>query len=140
VSNDINEAIVPAEINRNSHLINVLEAIAGSSSNGGYYEMPVPINDLGGDFTKSGLAWNDINEAIVPAEINRNSHLINVLEAIAGSSPSSFSNNTHGDIIINIDYKVSGSGSGNGMYLDKFAFERAVTEIIGKVTRHYGAY
>jgi len=26
------------------------------------------------------------------------------------------------------------------MYLDKFAFERAVTEIIGKVTRHYGAY
>jgi len=137
---DIDEPIVPAEINRNSHLINVLEAIAGSSSNGGYYEMPVPINDLGGDFTKSGLAWNDINEAIVPAEINRNSHLINVLEAIAGSSPSSFSNNTHGDIIINIDYKVSGSGSGNGMYLDKFAFERAVTEIIGKVTRHYGAY
>lgn len=112
----------------------------GSSKNGGYFEMPVPINDLGGDFTKSGLAWNDINEAIVPAEINRNSHLINVLEAIAGSSPSSFSNNTHGDIIINIDYKVSGSGSGNGMYLDKFAFERAVTEIIGKVTRHYGAY
>ena len=102
--------------------------------------MPVPINDLGGDFTKSGLAWNDINEAIVPAEINRNSHLINVLEAIAGSSPSSFSNNTHGGIIINIDYKVSGAGSGNGMYLDKFAFERAVTEIIGKVTRHYGAY
>jgi len=112
----------------------------GSSKNGGYFEMPVPINALGGDFTKSGLAWNDINEAIVPAEINRNSHLINVLEAIAGSSPSSFSNNTHGDIIINIDYKVSGSGSGNGMYLDKFAFERAVTEIIGKVTRHYGAY
>ena len=101
---------------------------------------PILENALGGIVTKSGLAWIDEDEPIVPAEVNRNSHLINVLEAIAGSSPSSFSNNTHGDIIINIDYKVSGSGSGNGMYLDKFAFERAVTEIIGKVTRHYGAY
>ena len=112
----------------------VLEAAANDIKG----KNPILTNALGGIVTKSGLAWIDRDEPIVPAEVNRNSHLINVLETIASGSSSV--NNSHGDIIINIDYKVSGAGSGNGMYLDKFAFERAVTEIIGKVTRHYGAY
>ena len=102
------------------------------------YTKQITHNALGGLVTKSGIGWIDAGEPIVPAEINRNSHLINMLELIAnGSSSNSVSGGN--TINVTVDYNVTG-GTGTGMYLDKFAFERAVKDIIGKCGRIYGGY
>lgn len=90
----------------------------------------------GGQVTKEGLLYVHGNEPIIPAELSQNSNLINVLSTIAGNS----NNNNGPTIIINMDYKTSGPGTGNGRYLDDFAFERAVKTIIGKCIRTYGSY
>jgi hypothetical protein len=98
---------------------------------------PILKNALGGEVTKSGITWVDINEPIIPAEINRSSNLINLLETLASGN---ISNSKSSNIVINFDYTATGAGTGNGMYLDQFAFERKVKEIIGKCTRTYGSY
>ena len=95
-------------------------------------------NAVGGEVTKSGLAWVDSGEPIIPASVARDSNLINLLEEIASSGGSSSKNGV--TIVVNMDYKSSGPGTGNGRYLDDFAFERAVKNIIGKCTRTYGSY
>lgn len=94
-------------------------------------------NALGGEVTKSGLAIVDEGEPIIPAEINRSSNLIDLLETLASGN---ISNSKSSNIVINFDYTATGTGTGNGMYLDQFAFERKVKEIIGKCTRTYGSY
>ena len=99
----------------------------------------VPKNALGGEVTKSGLAIVDEGEPIVPAEVARSSNLIDLLSTLASSS-NNINSMKSNQIIINFEYSNTGTNS-NGMYfLDKFAFERAVKEIVGKVTRQYGSY
>lgn len=96
-----------------------------------------PTAASGGLITKAGLLIGHENEPIVPAEIARSSNLINTLESIA-NNPTSSTSISKGDINIYMTY--SGGSNGNGIYLDKFAFEREVKNIIGKCTRNYGSY
>jgi hypothetical protein len=93
--------------------------------------------DSGGLVTKSGLLMVHANEPIIPAQIAKSSTLLNLLENIA-QGPVSSTSSKGGDINIYMTY--SGGSNGNGIYLDKFAFEREVKNIIGKCTRNYGSY
>lgn len=95
----------------------------------------LPSAASGGFVQKSGLAIVHENEPIIPAEIASSSRLQEILGSIAtGKSNPNIQPN------IQISMTYSAPASNTGIYLDKFSFERAVKEIIGKVTRTYGAY
>ena len=61
-------------------------------------------NDIGGEVTKSGLAWVDEGEPIVPAEVARSSSLIDLLRGIAtgesGREGGGITVNLTGDIVV----------------------------------------
>ncbi len=88
----------------------------------------------GGFVTNSGLAMVHTGEPIIPAEIASSSRLQEVLGSIASGKTSSNQPN------IQVSMTYSAPANNNGIYLDKFSFERAVNDIIGKALRHYGSY
>jgi len=94
-------------------------------------------NAIGGEVTKSGMAWVDNGEPIVPAEVARDSNLISLLEDLSSNTVTNKESSP--TIIVQMEYNANNS-SNNGRYLDDFAFERAVKNIIGKCIRTYGAY
>lgn len=88
----------------------------------------------GGLIKRSGLVIAHSGEPIIPAEIASSSRLQEILGSIASGKGNFAGQN----IEINMTYSTPTNG--NGIYLDKFSFERAVNDIIGKALRHYGSY
>jgi hypothetical protein len=108
-------------------------------ANQGYINDFYPGAASGGLITKSGGLIGHVGEPVIPAEIARSPRLLTILENIAQGNTT---NNGHGAInnFNDIDMVYTGGTNGNGIYLDKFAFEREVKNIIGKCTRNYGSY
>lgn len=97
----------------------------------------LPAAASGGEVTNEGFAYVHKNEPIIPAKISQNSNLISLLESISIKGDND--NAPRSDINLTLNYYASAQSTG-GLYLDKFSFERAVKEIIGKCTRQYGSY
>ena len=92
----------------------------------------------GGEVTKSGLAWVDEGEPIIPADVASSSRLQNILESIAYGGSSS---NTYGDINVRINYTPpSSSTSSNMIVMDRISFEHMVSDIIAKRLRQLNGY
>ncbi|MFA6371301.1 MAG: hypothetical protein WCW68_01615 [Methanothrix sp.] len=101
-------------------------------------------NALGGEVTKSGMAWIDEGEPIVPAEVARSSVLIDSLKSIAsggGAGPS-------GGVTVQIgEIKVVASGDANSIArqikeallreMDDFSFKSRVEAIVHRADRAY---
>jgi len=100
----------------------------------------VPTAASGGEITSEGFAYVHKGEPIIPASIAKDSNLISVLESISNDGSSNTKQQSTNGITIDFKYYNNSPAQGTGIYLDKFSFERAVKEIIGKCTRQYGSY
>lgn len=107
------------------------------------------VNDVGGEVTKSGIAFVDEGEPIVPAEVARSSTLINSLRDIASSGgPSSTGGPASlqiGEVHVHVD-----GGQGADAYsiareikaalekeLDDFTFGQKVERAVHRMNRAY---
>ncbi len=110
------------------------------------------VNDVGGDVTKSGIAWVDEGEPIVPAEVARSSTLINSLRDIASSGGSG---SNGGPVSLQVgEVHVHVEGQGANAYdiarevakevraalekeLDDFTFGQKVERAVHRMNRAY---
>lgn len=110
------------------------------------------VNDVGGDVTKSGIAWVDEGEPIVPAEVARSSTLINSLKDIASSGGSG---SNGGPVSLQVgEVHVHVEGQGANAYdiarevakevraalekeLDDFTFGQKVERAVHRMNRAY---
>lgn len=107
------------------------------------------VNDVGGEVTKSGIAFVDEGEPIVPAEVARSSTLINSLRDIASSGGSSSTGGPASLQIGEVHVHVDG-GQGVDAYsiareikaalekeLDDFTFGQRVERAVHRMNRAY---
>jgi|GEM_PF-3172470 len=107
------------------------------------------VNDVGGDVTKSGIAWVDEGEPIVPAEVARSSTLINSLKDIASSGGSGSNGGPVSLQVGEVHVHVEG-GQGVDAYdiareikaalekeLDDFTFGQKVERAVHRMNRAY---
>lgn len=112
----------------------------------------ITTNALGGDVTKSGIAWVDEGEPIVPAEVARSSTLINSLKDIASSGGSG---SNGGPVSLQVgEVHVHVEGQGANAYdiaqevakevkaalekeLDDFTFGQKVERAVHRMNRAY---
>ena len=111
---------------------------------GGVYDY-VTTNAIGGEVTKSGLAWIDEGEPIVPAEVARSSVLIDSLKSIAsggGAGSSGGATVQIGEIKV-----IASGGDANSIArqikeallreMDDFSFKSRVEAIVHRADRAY---
>lgn len=117
-----------------------------------YDSAGITTNALGGDVTKSGIAWVDEGEPIVPAEVARSSTLINSLKDIASSGGSG---SNGGPVSLQVgEVHVHVEGQGANAYdiaqevakevkaalekeLDDFTFGQKVERAVHRMNRAY---
>lgn len=117
-----------------------------------YDSAEITTNALGGDVTKSGIAWVDEGEPIVPAEVARSSTLITSLKDIASSGGSG---SNGGPVSLQVgEVHVHVEGQGANAYdiarevakevrvalekeLDDFTFGQKVERAVHRMNRAY---